>query len=161
MLENYTIRITPKESDIESIRKIVKSTNFFYDYEIDVAVELIEERIKKGAESGYDFIFIDYNNQTMGYACYGSTPCTKYSYDLYWIAILNDFRNHGLGKIIVNEVEKEIKKIGGKNLYIETSSQEKYLPTQKFYENCGYKLEAILKDFYNDNDNKLIYSKNF
>jgi hypothetical protein len=47
----------------------------------------------------------------------------------------------------------------GRRIYIETSSQAKYAPTREFYRRCGYEPEAVLKDFYADGDDKLIYVK--
>lgn len=155
----FTFRHTPIPEDSLSIRRIVKSTGFFYDFEVDVAVELVGERLEKGLESGYLFTFIEVDNEVAGYACYGLIPCTVCSYDLYWIAVDNKFRGQGLGKKIMTEVEKEIAKIGGHNIYIETSSREKYIPTQNFYISCNCTLEARFKDFYDIGDDKLVYVK--
>ena len=59
----------------------------------------------------------------------------------------------------LKEAEKEIKRLGGRAIYIETSSKPLYKPTQKFYLDNGYRIEAILKDFYDLNDDKLIFTK--
>lgn len=147
------------ESDITSVREIIESSGFFHSYEIDVAVELVEERLKKGKESGYYFIFAEQNGKTIGYTCFGNIPCTLYSFDLYWIAVHNDFRSLGLGKILMDKTETAIKQMGGKAIYIETSSQEKYIPTQKFYDKCNCELIARFTDFYADGDDKLVYRK--
>ena len=57
------------------------------------------------------------------------------------------------------ETEKMIKNLHGKSIYIETSSKEKYLPTQKFYEKCNCELIARITDFYDEGDDKLLYKK--
>lgn len=157
MQKDLIFRFDPTNADIENIREIVTSTNFFHDHEIPVAVELVEERLEKGVESGYHFIFADTDGKTIAYACYGEIPCTKGSYDLYWIATHNDYRGKGIGKTLMAEVERHIKGIGGRVIYIETSSKKMYEPTQKFYENYGCTTDAILKDFYDIGDNKIIY----
>jgi ribosomal protein S18 acetylase RimI-like enzyme len=152
-----THRTEPKAEDIENIREIVTSTGFFHDHEIPVAVELVEERLKKGLDSGYFFIFSELEGKTIAYSCFGEIPCTKGSYDLYWIATHNDFRGKGIGKKLMAETMKAIKELGGRSVYIETSSKTLYEPTRKFYENYGCSTEAILKDFYDTNDHKYIY----
>lgn len=152
-----TFRTEPTQADIENIREIVTSTGFFYDHEIPVAVELVEERLKKGVESGYIFIFAEVDGKTVAYSCFGEIACTKGSYDLYWIATHNDFRGKGIGKKLMAETMKAIAEIGGRSVYIETSSKALYEPTRKFYENYGCSTEAILKDFYDTNDHKYIY----
>lgn len=154
-----TFRNNPIPEDTLNVKRIVESTGFFYDFEVDVAIELVDERLNKGIESGYLFTFIEVNNEVAGYACYGLIPCTKCSYDLYWIAVDDKFRGKGLGKKIMTDVEKEIAKLGGHNIYIETSSREKYIPTQNFYLNCNCTLEARFKDFYDIDDDKLVYVK--
>lgn len=158
MNTNLVFRFEPKVEDIENVRDIVKSTSFFQEHEIPVAVELVQERLEKGIESGYHFIFAEKDGRTIAYACYGEVPCTKGSYDLYWIATHIDYRGQGIGKILMKKVEYQIKSIGGRVIYIETSSKAQYEPTRKFYENYGCNTEAILKDFYDLNDSKHIYS---
>lgn len=155
------IRDFVKKEDILGIREIVESTGFFHDYEVDVAVELAEENLSKGEkESGYYFVFMDDDNgKAIGYACYGEIPCTKDRYDLYWIAVHNNFRGKGLGKSLLLETEKKVKERGGQMIYIETSSKKKYLPTRKFYEDSEYFKDTELRDYYADGDHKVIYSK--
>ena len=159
MKNNITFRTEVRSSDKEIVKEIVESSGFFYDHEIEVAVEIVKETIDKGIESGYYFIFAEIDNKTVGYTCFGSIPCTKYSYDIYWIAVLNDFRNQKIGRFVLEETEKTLKKMGGKGIYLETSSTEKYIPTREFYLRCNYKIEAQIKDFYDDGDDKVIFVK--
>jgi len=69
MQKDLIFRFDPTNADIENVREIVSSTNFFYDHEIPVAVELVEERLEKGMESGYHFIFADFDSKTISYGC--------------------------------------------------------------------------------------------
>ncbi len=154
---NFRDKVT--EEDIRKVREIVESTDFFYEYEVEIAEELIIEAFEKGYESGYEFLFLEENGTCIGYVCYGEIPCTKDRYDIYWIVVENKHRGKGYGKKLIEECEKRIKNIEGKIAYIETSSQEKYSSTRNFYERCGYSKEAELFDYYGDNDNKIIYSK--
>lgn len=150
------------QSDLEQIEEIVESTGFFHSYEVKIASEVAEEAIQKGEEeSGYHFIFIEENGKTIAFASYGEIPCTKNRYDLYWIVVHNNYRNKGLGSILLAEVEKEINESGGKSIYVETSSKEKYIPTRAFYTKNNYTVEAEMKDFYEDGDNKVVFIKKF
>lgn len=146
-------------SDAGAVREIVRSTEMFYDYEIDVAVELVDERLKRGPASGYFFVFADVDGRTVAYSCYGPIACTLNSYDLFWIAVHKDYQGHGLGRLLLEESERRIAAAGGKRIYVETSSREQYLPTRTFYEHCQYTLEANLTDFYGPGDAKAIYVK--
>ncbi len=159
MKSDVIFRENLTKSDMENVREILTSTGFFYDFEIKVAIELVEEYLQKGKESGYLFLFAESGGRTIGYSCYGPIPCTKHSYDLYWIGVHNDFRGKGIGKKVLAESEKRMGELGGKKIFIETSSTEKYLPTRKFYLDCGYEECALLKEFYGPGDHKHIYEK--
>jgi GNAT superfamily N-acetyltransferase len=146
-------------SDKQAIRDIITSTKFFNNQEIDVAVELIKERLEKGEASGYYFVFADFENRTVGYSCYGPIPGTKSSFDLYWIAVHHEFRGKGIGKVLLQATEQAIQKMGGHRIYVETSSRAQYAPTRAFYESCSYEMEAVLQDFYATGDSKCIFVK--
>lgn len=154
-----TLRSEVKPTDPETIRMIVSSTGFFRDDEIPVAAELAEERLEKGAASGYEFLFAEIAGETVAYSCYGLIPCTLHSYDLYWIATRLDYMNRGIGKHLLQETEKAIFKSGGHGIYVETSSKEQYAPTRAFYENNQYLLQARFENFYAPGDDKLVYVK--
>lgn len=142
-----------KKTDKNSVREILESTKFFRPDEVEVALSILDPK-------EYDLLFLDDGNgKTVGYTCYGATPCTVKSYDLYWIAVHKDCQGKGYGGILLDETLKRILKKGGKNIFIETSGQELYISTRKFYEKQGCKLEAVIKDFYDDGDDKYIYAK--
>lgn len=145
--------------DAAAVRAIVDSTGFFYGHEIDVAVELVDERLQKGLNSGYLFLFAERGGRMVGYSCYGEIACTAGSYDLYWIAVHNECRGQGIGRILLKKNEELISSLGGRGIWAETSGQEKYQPTRDFYTHNKYHLEAVLKDFYGPGDDKLIFVK--
>ncbi|MBC8439470.1 MAG: GNAT family N-acetyltransferase [Deltaproteobacteria bacterium] len=150
-----------KTTDIDSVREILLSSSFFYDYEIAVAQELVEENLAKGEEkSGYIFIIAEKDETPIGFACYGKTPCTADSFDLYWIAVHQNQKNAGIGKGLMHLIEADIAVLGGKNIWIETSSRPLYEPTRIFYLKTGYDLIAQLPHFYGKNDHKHIFLKN-
>ena len=158
-MNNFSLRFEPLPGDVENVREIIHSSGFFLEHEIPVALELVEEALEKGLESGYFFVFAMDGERTISYACYGTIACTKNSYDLYWIATHQDYRGKGVGSLILKETENRVKSMGGRVIYIETSSKPLYVPTQSFYEKHGYFKEAVLKDYYDINDSKIVYSK--
>ena len=158
-MKNITIRTSVSPADKNNVREILESSHFFHDFEIDVAIELVQEYLDNGKKSGYFFVFAEIDGKTVGYTSIRKIPCTVSSFDLYWIGVLDSQRGNGLGKILMTETEKMIKYIHGKSIYIETSSKEKYLPTQKFYDKCNCELIARIPDFYDEGDDKLIYKK--
>ena len=149
-----------RPGDVDTLREIVMATEYFTPSEVDVAVELVQENLAKGATaSGYRFIFIEYDGRTIAYLCYGPIPCTISSHNLYWIAVHPDYQGRGLGKALMREAETRIRAMGGTRIYIDTSYKAQYEDTRTFYLSLGYELDALLKDFYSLGDDKVIYRK--
>ena len=149
-----------REGEEKTIRDITERTGFFTAEEVDIAEELAREHLQKGAkESGYFFVTAELNNETAGYTCYGPISGSFISYDLYWIVVAPCFQGKGFGKQLLQKTERLIQLSGGRNVYAETSSTALYAPTRAFYENNDFFKEAVLKDFYRFNDDKVIYVK--
>jgi GNAT superfamily N-acetyltransferase len=131
----------------------------FRQDEILVALELADERLRRGAASGYEFLFAETDGSLLGYACYGPIPLTQVSYDLYWIAGDPEFQGEGTGRRLLGATERLAAAAGARRLYAETSSRPDYAATRRFYESLGYRAEATLEDFYAPGDGKTIYVK--
>jgi len=153
------LREQPTPSDREVIRRIITDSGFFTDSEVDIAVELVDERLAKGPASGYEFLFIESAGAVLGYACYGEIPCTTGSYDLYWVAVDKSQQRRGLGKLLVELTEERLRKMDARKVYIETSTKPLYDPTRAFYDRCGYHEVATFPDFYAPGDGKVVYEK--
>jgi len=132
----------------------------FTEAEIDVAMELIDIFLTKKEQQDY-IIYVAENEgkEVVGYVCYGPTPATDGTYDLYWIAVSPTVQSKGVGKELLAFIENEVIKKKGRLIIIETSSQPKYSPTQKFYLKNNYQIEARIKDFYRKGDDRLIFVK--
>ena len=155
----FSFRRDVLKSDLTDVREILESSGFFHDFEVDVAVDLVKEALEQGPASGYHFLFVESEGKTIGYSCFGDIPCTKNSYDIYWIAVHENQRGKGAGGRVLLETENIIKEMGGNGVYLETSSTEKYVPTRAFYLKYGYAIEAQIRDFYDYGDDKVLFVK--
>lgn len=155
-----SFRYEPARSDAEAVRSMVDGTGFFRPAEVDVAVELVDECLAKGDGSGYYFCFADIDDSPVGYVCYGPTPCTVGSFDLYWIVVDKRWQGLGLGLSLCKIAEDGVRRMGGRRLYVETSGKDLYRATREFYIKAGYAVAATLPDFYDVGDDKVIYQKN-
>jgi len=156
---SYLWREEVRPEDVEVVWKLVTATGFFSDQERDVAVELVEEYLRRGPASGYRFLFAELDGRPVGYVCYGPIPCTVGSFDLYWIVVDPRQQRRGLGRRLLEHAEQRIKRAGGRHVYVETSGRAQYAPTRAFYERCGYSVAAALADFYYPGDPKIVYRK--
>ena len=145
-----------------AVRALVSDTGFFSEEEQLVAIELVEERLAKGAASGYEFVFADATGkpgELLAYACYGPVPATESSYDLYWIAVAPSRQGKGLGGRLLREVERCALKSGASQMFLDTSGRAQYMPTRAFYLRMGYRVVATLEDFFAPGDDKVMFAK--
>ncbi|PKP02425.1 MAG: N-acetyltransferase [Bacteroidetes bacterium HGW-Bacteroidetes-6] len=157
--QNIALRFEVRPGDEKTVEDMIRSTGFFRDDEIEVATDLVKQRLAEGPSCGYEFVFAEIDNKPVAYTCYGSIPCSLVSFDLYWIVTHNHFRFKGLGSLVLKETEKRVGEAGGHFVYIETSSKELYKPTQQFYLKNGYEQKALFEDFYEIGDGKIVYAK--
>ena len=158
-VHDVTLRYELIASDRAQIEHAVTATKFFREDEVPVAMELVDDRLANKEESDYEFVVALRDGKVAGYACYGLIACSVHSYDLYWIVVAPEIQRGGIGRKLLAAVEERVAAIGGKRVYAETSSKPLYEPTRKFYLSCGYKIDAVLEEFYAPEDSKVIFVK--
>jgi GNAT superfamily N-acetyltransferase len=149
-----------KPDDRKSIEEILRSTGYFYEFEIQTALEIADETLENGTEkSGYFWMKVIDEDGLVAFANYGKNVFSTHSWELYWIAVHQNSRNKKLGSVLLKDIEDDVRDKGGKILWIETSGRPLYASTEGFYRRNGYMLQASLRDFYGPGDPKQIYSK--
>jgi GNAT superfamily N-acetyltransferase len=124
--------ITPADRPV--LEKILSSSGYFYDFEIEVALSLADETFEKGQEnSGYYWIRLIEEGKVIGFANFGQNPSSVHSWELYWIAIQEEYRKKHYGSLILKEAEERIRSLGGSVVWIETSGRPLYESTRYFY----------------------------
>lgn len=152
-------RSTVMADDVGRVKSLVASTGFFNAAEVEIAGELVTERLQKGVRSGYHFILAERGSGLVAYACYGMIEGTQGSFDLYWIAVSPEEQRKGLGPQVFARAEAAMRKVGAKRIFADTSSSDRYAPTRGFYQRMGFVEDARLADFYGPGDGKVIYVK--
>jgi ribosomal protein S18 acetylase RimI-like enzyme len=95
----------------------------------------------------------------LGYACFGATPMTEGTYDLYWLAVAEDARGRGIGGALFAAVAQELKQREARIVRVETSSLEGQGGARRFYEKVGLRLCGAITDFYRQGDDLLVFAK--
>jgi D-alanine-D-alanine ligase len=156
------LRSSLRPSDVGAVRALAAAAGVFREAEVAIAAELVEEALARGAEaSGYRFVLADdpSSGALGGYACHGPVAGTVHSFDLYWIVVAPALQGRGLGRRLMAAAEAEARALGGRRMYVDTSSTPAYAPTRAFYAACGYAPAAELPDFYAPGDGKVILCK--
>ena len=147
------------KADRNDVFRILDTTPEFTGEEIAIAKELIDIFLAQGESSGYILQVAQLDFTAAGYICYGHTPMTASTWDIYWIAVDVQKQRLGIGRALLKFAEEDIAGKTGKLLLIETSSKDSYLKTREFYKSMDYETVAVIADFYAPGDDKLILRK--
>lgn len=161
------------------IAEILRSSRVFNREEIGVALELFDEShgergVRNADELRHpqsefrnpqsDYLFLGAftpEEVLVGYACWGPTPATDRTWDLYWIAVDTALQGAGIGTILLEEVERRLVGQRARMLVAETSSRSDYAATRAFYARRGYVEVARVRDFYSPGDDRIVFVKRF
>ena len=145
--------------DKPALMQILHRTPEYKPHEVIVAEEVIDSYLSDPAGSGYSIIIAEVDSAVVGYICWGSTPCTDSTWDIYWEAVSQEKRGQGIGSALTKTAEAAIEKAHGRLIIIETSSIPLYENTRRFHFSHGYELIGRIPDFYALGDDKLILQK--
>jgi len=136
---------------------LLARTREFTAEETAVAMELVDHAL--GGGSDYRFWIDEDGGRVRGYVCFGKTPMTCGTYDLYWIAVEPSLQGRGIGRALVRRMEAEIAEEGAYLVRVETSGLAAYAATRAFYDRAGYEVVARIRDFYARGNDLVIYGR--
>ncbi len=141
----------PAPEDRPALGALFESTAEFTVEEVRVALEMLD--------AGDDpHVVAEEDGEIVGYACFGPTPLTEGVWDLYWLVVEASRRSRGIGRTLLERVER-CAGAGGRMMLVETSSLPAYAPSRAFYRRNGYEEIARFPDFYRVGDDKIVYRK--
>jgi ribosomal protein S18 acetylase RimI-like enzyme len=144
--------------DREQLQRVVRLQTNFLECEVEVAMEVIDGTFDP-VEDYRTLAAVENEGTIAGFISYGPIPLTENRYDLYWIAVDPAFGRHGIGSQLLAAMEEDLRRAGPGHIYIDTSSTEGYAKARAFYEKNDYQIASLLKDFYRDGDDRVLYLK--
>jgi ribosomal protein S18 acetylase RimI-like enzyme len=145
--------------DKPAIIQMLQNIPEFKPAEVDIAEEVMDSYLGDSIRSGYHIFVAEVGSSIAGYICYGPTPLTEGTWDIYWLAVTPTQQSQGIGKTLLNLAEGNIKETKGRLALIETSSKPEYEATRHFYRAQGYEMACRIADFYASGDDKLVFQK--
>lgn len=146
--------LTPADRD--RLETITRATGLFDGDEIPVALEVFDAAV--AGSDDYIALGAEAGDALAGWICWGPTPCTDGTYDLYWIAVDPAQHNAGIGSRLLAEMERQLAGVA-RLVVVETAGRAAYAPTRAFYERRGYTAAARIPDFYAPGDDQVVYTK--
>jgi D-alanine-D-alanine ligase len=146
-------------ADRARIEEITRAVGCFRDDEIPVALEVFDAAVRADADGSYHVLGAELDAGLVGWICWGPTPCTLGTYDLYWMAVDPEVQGSGIGTALLAEMERRLNAVA-RLIIIETAGRADYSATRAFYQARGYSPVAIIPDFYAPGDDQVVFVKN-
>jgi ribosomal protein S18 acetylase RimI-like enzyme len=145
-----------RAADRARLEEITRATGIFRENETAVALEVFDAAVAGSPD--YTALAADLDGRLAGWICWGPTPCTVGTYDLYWMAVDPVVQGTGIGSALLMEMERRIAGTA-RLIVVETSGRPDYQPTRSFYQARGYRIGAIIPEFYAPGDDQVVYVK--
>lgn len=144
-----------KHSDIDGLKKVVDSSGLFPSEYLD---EMISDYLNNADTQDIWFTYIDDNTPiAIGYCV--PEKLTNGTYNLLAIGVSQDSHRNGVATKMMSYIEQQLKQKDGRILIVETSSDDAQIGARKFYEKIGYTQMAVIRDFWNDGEDKIVFWK--
>jgi GNAT superfamily N-acetyltransferase len=144
-------------ADRGRIEEITRAVGRFRDDEIVVALEVFDAAVRPIPDS-YQVLGAELDSRLVGWICWGPTPCTLGTYDLYWMAVDPEMQGAGIGTGLLQEMERRLKGVA-RLIVIDTAGRPDYKATRAFYQARGYSPVATVPDFYAPGDDQVVFVK--
>ena len=149
--------VTP--ADTPTLVSLTAATGVFKPHEVQALQEVLDEFHQANHGFGHVAVVDERQGRIVGYAYYAPASMTDRSWYLYWIAVTKQIQAKGVGSGLLTHAEDDIRSKNGRVLFIETSSLPHYDPTRRFYLKHGYEVTAVLRDYYADGDDMVVFRK--
>jgi D-alanine-D-alanine ligase len=146
------------QADRAGIEAITRSVKVFRDDEIAVALEVFDDAVGGSPANTYSALGAESEGRLAGWICWGPTPCTLGTYDLYWMAVDPGLHGTGIGTALLLEMERRLAG-PARLIVIETAGRPDYAATRAFYQARGYSPVALVPDFYAPGDDQVVFVK--
>ena len=143
-------------ADRGRIEEISRAVGVFREDEIPVALEVFDGAVAGSPD--YLAVGAEHDGRLVGWVCWGPTPCTLGTFDLYWMAVDPAHHGAGLGTALLTAMEQRLPGTA-RLVVVETAGRPDYAPTRAFYEARGYRAVSRIPDFYAPGDDQVVYVK--
>ena len=157
------IRDALVSTDRAALAALLDDTPEFSPDEVETALELIDEMLNDPDTTYQILLAVDDEaeaaGQVLGYICYGRTPMTRATVDLYWLAVSRSARRRAVGRTLCAALEARLAASSVWTIRVETGTRSAYAPTIAFYRSIGYAESGRIHDFYDAGDDLLILTR--
>lgn len=144
-----------EKADIPELKKVLDSSELFPSYLLD---DMISDYLNNEKSTDIWFTTID-NGKPISIGYCAPERLTEGTYNLYAIAVNKKQQGNGIGQKMMEYIESELKAKGNRILIVETSGKPEFELTREFYIKCNYTKQAVIPEFYEKGDDKIVFWK--
>lgn len=146
-------------ADTQELLDLTRATGVFKPHEIEALNEVLLDYFTHNIQHGHVAVTAEEAGRILGYAYFAPAAMTDRTWYLYWIAVRPDIQARGIGVGMLRHAEEDIRRRAGRIFFIETSSLPHYDKTRRFYLKNGYEVTGVLRDYYSDGDDMVVFRK--
>lgn len=143
------------KNDLNDLKEVIDSNELFPSYLLN---EMTESFFLSQNTSDI-WITKELNQKPIAVAYCAPERMTEGTYNLYLIAVHKNHHGAGHGTEIMKFIENRLKENGVRILLVETSGLPQFERTRKFYDELNYRREAVIREFYQKGEDKIVFWK--
>lgn len=147
-------------TDRARVEAMTRGSPLFRPEEVSVALDVFDAATGNGrrCDPDYETRGALADGVLVGWICWGPTPCTMGTFDLYWIVVDSAWQGRGVGSAMVAEMERSLAG-RARLIVVETAGRADYAPTRGFYSARGYEVGGTIAEYYGVGDDLVTYVK--
>ena len=151
------LQIRPvSKQDIQALKSVLETIELFPAQMLD---GMLADYLDNPKSQELWFTATDENNVPLSIGYCAPEKLTEGTYNLYAIGVRSDIQGKGIGGKMMHYIEDELRKKNQRILIVDTSGKEEFTLTRKFYKNLKYDQEAVIRDFWDEGDDKVVFRK--
>ncbi len=143
------------QSDITDLKQVLDSIELFPSEMLD---DIIYNYLNNSETEEIWFTALE-NSKPISIGFCAPEKLTEGTYNLYAIGVGRDFQGKGIGSKMMTYIENYLRDKGHRILIVDTSGTDDFKMTRRFYEKLNYNQEAVIRDFWKEGDDKVIFWK--
>lgn len=148
-----------KVGDSPALMKVASESGLFPPEHLEDLRTMLRGHFEAGEKAEGFWLLHEEQGECLGLAYSEPELMSTGTWNMRLVAVLPERQGRGLGRALVRATEKEVRKREGRLLLVDTSGLADFQYVRDFYENCGFEREALIKDFFEDGDDKVTFVK--
>ena len=145
-----------RPQDAEALLELVNSVGIFSSNEEEEIKNRLDEHFQGQSRS----LWIAYGEKRLEGVLYSiPEPMTHGTWNVLMLLVREGSQGKGIGSSLMKEAQKLLAEQKARMLVVETSGTDGFEGAQRFYVKCGFTEVARIPEFYDADDDKVIFTK--